>query len=134
MGKVHQENLSLLQDLIDLSKVDGEVSVIEMQFINSVAEFLNITQDELRKLNETPVNFSPKNYEAERIAQLYRLVLLMGIDRKYTKKEINFCKKMGLKLGLNPNSVNEVIKRAMESKDGSLPTEDLLRIFQKHHN
>lgn len=134
MDNNHQEKLSLLQDLINLSRADEEVSVEEMQFIKSVADFYDITAEQLRKLQDNPVPFSPKKYETERIVQLYRLILLMGIDKKYTRSELNFCKKMGLKLGLNPNSVNEIIKRAKKSEYGSLDTDEILNIFQKHHN
>ena len=37
MDNQHQEKLSLLQDLIALSKADNNVSFMETQFINSIA-------------------------------------------------------------------------------------------------
>ena len=130
----HNQKLSLLSDLIALSKVDNNVSFLEEHFIYSVAQQLNISAEELKHIHENPVAFQPQNIETERIIQFYRLVLLMKMDGEYHEKEIEFCKNTGLKMGLPPAALNEVIRRIMESEEGTLVPVEVIRIFQAHHN
>jgi len=70
--KNHQEKLSLLQDLIALSKVDGNASFIEENFIYSIATKLGISVIELNQLKNNPVDYTPENKETDRIVQFYR--------------------------------------------------------------
>jgi len=130
----HQEKLSLLQDLIALSKTDNNVSFMETQFINSVAMSMGISAEELQHIKDNPISFNPQNQEIERITQFYRLLLLMGVDADHHEQEVVFCKNLGLKMGLNPVAINEVIKRILASEKGMLPPNDVIEIFQTHHN
>ena len=134
MDNQHQEKLSLLQDLIALSKADNNVSFMETQFINSVALTMGISGAELQTLKDNPIAYNPQNKEIDRITQFYRLLLLMGIDSDHHEKEINFCKNTGLKMGLNPIAINEVVKRLLASEKGMLPPNDVIEIFQTFHN
>jgi hypothetical protein len=134
MDNQHQEKLSLLQDLIALSKADNNVSFMETQFINSIALSLGVSPDELKKIIETPIKYNPQDKEIDRIIQFYRLLLLMGVDTSHHEKEIAFCKNTGLKMGLNPIAINEVLKRILASEKGMLPPNEVIEIFQTHHN
>lgn len=134
MDNQHQEKLSLLQDLIALSKADNNVSFMEEQFINSVAMTMGISAEELQHIKDNPIAFNPQNKEIDRITQFYRLLLLMGVDSNHHEKEVEFCKNLGLKMGLNPIAINEVIKRILSSEKGMLPPQELISIFQAYHN
>lgn len=134
MDNQHQEKLSLLQDLIALSKADNNVSFMETQFINSVAMTMGISPSELQNLKDNPIAYNPPNPEIDRITQFYRLLLLMGVDSDHHEKEVEFCKNLGLKMGLNPIAINEVVKRLLASEKGMLPPNDVIEIFQTHHN
>ena len=134
MNSSHQEKLSLLQDLIALSKADDNVSFMETQFINSVAMTMDISAIELQNLKDNSIAFNPQNQEIERITQFYRLLLLMGVDSNHHEKEVEFCKNIGLKMGLNPIAINEVVNRILASKKGILPPNIVIEIFQTHHN
>lgn len=134
MDNQHQEKLSLLQDLITLSKADSNVSFMETQFINSVALSLGVSEDELQQLINNPVDYNPQNREIDRIIQFYRLLLLMGVDTNHHEKEVELCKNLGLKMGLNPAAINEVVKRILTSDKGMLSPNDIITIFQTHHN
>jgi len=46
----HQEKLSLLQDLIHLSRADDKVTYMEQNFIFTIANGLGINEVELQKL------------------------------------------------------------------------------------
>jgi uncharacterized tellurite resistance protein B-like protein len=134
MDNQHQEKLSLLQDLIALSKADNNVSFMETQFINSVALSLGVSGVELQQLINNPVDYNPQDREIDRIIQFYRLLLLMGVDTAHHEKEIAFCKNTGLKMGLNPIAINEVLKRILASEKGMLPPQEIISIFQTYHN
>ena len=134
MENQHQEKLSLLQDLIALSKADNNVSFMEAQFINSIALTMGISGAELQNLKDNPIKYNPQNKEIDRITQFYRLLLLMGVDTDHHEKEVEFCKNLGLKMGLNPIAINEVIKRILASEKGMLPPQELISIFQAYHN
>ena len=134
MDNQHQEKLSLLQDLIALSKADNNVSFMETQFISSIALGLGVSSDELKKIIESPIKYNPQDREIDRIIQFYRLLLLMSVDTDHHEKEVEFCKNLGLKMGLNPIAINEVIKRILASEKGMLPPQELISIFQTYHN
>ncbi|MBL4592576.1 MAG: hypothetical protein JKX68_02030 [Flavobacteriales bacterium] len=130
----HQEKLSLLQDLIALSKVDGNVSFMENNFIYTIALNLNISEIELNQLKNNPVDYSPENKETDRIIQFYRLLLLMSVDQVKEKEEIDFCKEAGLKMGLNPIAIDTTIQKILKSDTGMMSPNDVIKIFQPYHN
>jgi len=134
MDNKHHEKLSLLQDLIALSKTDSNVSFMETSFINSIAMGLGISGAELQQLKDNPIPYNPQNKEGDRIAHFYRLLLLMSVDTNHHEKEIEFCKNAGLKMGLTPAAINEVVKQLLASKTGMLAPNDLIEIFQTYHN
>ena len=134
MVNQHQEKLSLLQDLIVLSKADNNVSFMEAQFINSIVLGLGVSADELQKIIESPIKYDPQDREIDRIIQFYRLLLLMGVDTEHHKAEVDFCKQIGLKMGLNPIAIEEVIKRILASEKGMLPPNEIIGIFHTYHN
>ena len=129
-----KEKLSLLQELIALSKVDGEESFLEEDFIYTIASRLNVTTIELAELKNNPVDYHPENKETDRIVQFYRLLLLMGVDQINNEKEIEFCKEAGLKMGLNPYGINTTIERIIKSETGTMSPKDVIQIFQTYHN
>ncbi|MCB0402482.1 MAG: TerB family tellurite resistance protein [Flavobacteriales bacterium] len=134
MKEHHHEKLSLIQDMIALSQADGHVSFMEDHFILSIATKLGVSAQELQQLKENPVSFNPQEVEMDRITHFYRLLLLMGVDDEHHEEEIEFCKNTGLKMGLRPAAINEVIDRLLESENGMLPPDEIIRIFQAHHN
>jgi len=134
MSEQHQEKLSLLKDLIALSKIDGNTSFLETDFIHTIAKSLNISETELEQIENNPVNYNPANKEIDRIIQFYRLLLLMGIDQNRDKNEISFCKEAGLKMGLNPIAINTTLEKISHSETGMLSPEEVIKVFQVSHN
>lgn len=84
----------------------------------------------MESLKNNPVDYNPKNREIDRIIQFYRLLLLMGIDQNKDQKEVNLCKEMGL----NPIAINTSLERILNSKTGTLPPQEVIKIFQVNHN
>jgi len=134
MTNLHHEKLSLLQDLMGLSKADGKVTIEEMQFIADVASRFGVSDNELIELHNNPVDYNPQDRETDRFTQFYRLLLLTSVDANRDENEIEFCKNTGLKMGLNPNAINEVVKRIIASENGTLPVQELIEVFKTNHN
>ena len=134
MTEHHQEKLSLMQDLIQLSEVDNHVDFMEENFIITIANGLGISSEEVTQLKENPVSFNPQENEMDRITHFYRLLLLMGVDSEHHEKEIQFCKEVGLKMGLNPVAMREIIERIVASETHQLPPNEIIKIFKTHHN
>lgn len=130
----HDEKLSLLQDLIQLSKVDDEVTYMEQNFIFTIANGLGIDKIELQELLDNPIDFSPQKNEMDRITHFYRLLLMMGVDQVNHEKEQQFCKEVGLKMGLNPVAMREIIERIIASETGQLSPQEIIEIFKTYHN
>ncbi len=136
MDREYKEKLSHLKDLIQLSRVDGYESTIESNFIESVAERLGVSTGDLNNLKNgaIDIDFSPPKYEYQIIPQFHRIVLLMGIDRMIYKEEIQFCMDLGLKMGLNPSAVKEIVDKMIFYPNNIIPAEELESIFKKYYN
>jgi hypothetical protein len=130
----HEEKLSLLQDLISLSKVDDQVTYMEQNFIFTIANSLGIDKIEMEELLRNPIAFTPDKNEMNRITHFYRLILMMGVDSEYHQKEINFCKDAGLKMGLNPIAIKAIIERIITSETHQLSPQEIIEVFKTYHN
>jgi hypothetical protein len=136
MTREYQEKLSHINDLIQLSRVDGYESSIESCYIETVAIRIGVEKEDLERLknNEIVIPFSPPKFEYEIIPQFHRIVLLMGIDRLIYKEELNFCTDLGIKMGLNPNAVKEILDKMIYYPNNIIPADELESIFKKYYN
>lgn len=128
------ERLQLLSDLIDLARVDKELKDIEEDFLTTIAKRLSLTPEDYIEASNSN---RPGNYpqgEVERIIQFHRLVLLMNVDRETGEEELNFLKQVALRMGLNPMSVQKVLKVMNDYPNKVVPPEVLLAIFKENFN
>ena len=124
----------MISELIELSKSDGYVSDQEIGFIHQIGNMMGLANEEILALFKTPVAFNPPDEHFDRIVQFQRMVLLMNVDKETHVNEMNHLKMMGLKLGLNPSAVDEVLKRMVDYPNNMIPPDDLLKIYRKHMN
>lgn len=129
-----EEKLSLLAELIKLSKCDKKTKEEEYAFLLVIAEQLGIKKNEFDKIFNEFINFKSPKLESDRILQFQRLVLLMNIDNEIKKEELDFIHDLGIKMGLNPLATNQVLKEMYKYPNKLIPPEDLIKIFKKHHN
>lgn len=129
-----KEKLSLLTELIKISRADGEVRADEYEFLLLVAKQLNVEKAEFDKLYSDYVDFTPPPLEFERILQFHRLVMLANIDMHLDSKEKELLRKAGLKLGLNPVAVDNLLREMRKSETRMISPERLIEIFQVYHN
>jgi len=134
MDKRYNEKLSLIRELINLSKIDNKLVDLEMNFIKLLAMKLGIsTKDFALAMNED-IPFTPSENEFERIYFFQSIVMLMCIDQNIEEEEVVFCKRMGLKFGLNPAAVDTVLEKMIENPRKPIPTKELIKIYQLYHS
>jgi hypothetical protein len=130
----NSEKLSLLTQLIKMARVDQEIREDEFQFLSAIAAQIGVSSAEFEKLFEEYIDFQPPIFEFDRIVQLHRLVLLMNVDKEIDEKEILYIKSLGIKLGLNPLAVAEVLDTMTNYPNNLIPPEKLISIFRTFHN
>lgn len=134
MEREYQEKLSLLSELIKLARVDEEVKAIEYQFLEAIALQLDVKQDDFAALFERYIRFTPPRLEGERILQFQRLVLLMHIDLEVHPAQLQLIRELGIRMGLAPAATNEVLRFMDQYPNKVVPAEQLIQLFQVHHN
>ena len=136
MDPHYQEKLSHINDLIKLSKVDGEESHMELNFINSVAARLGIEKNEVLKIKEGKISiaYSPPKKESKVIEQFHRLIILIGIDKLIYKEEVSFCVELGIRMGLNYNAITEVLRKTLRNPAYIMHLDEMESIFKKYSN
>ena len=127
-------NKSLLAELIKVAQADNDVRDIEFQFLLTIAAQLGVTVDDFKILFEQYIKFMPPKLEADRIVQFHRLVLLMNVDLETSHLEINYIKEAGIRMGLNPLAIEQVLNEMNSFPNKIIPPERLLEIFQLYHN
>ena len=130
----YEEKLSILSEMISLARADKEVIEAEFEFLWGVAEQLGVHREDFESLFDSPVpNIIPKTL-LDRIIQFHRLVLLMNVDREQTFKEIDKLHNIGLRLGLPPSAIDQVLVMMHQYPDNIIPPETLINIFKAHYN
>jgi hypothetical protein len=136
MDNLYQEKISHLNDLIKLSRVDGQESVNEVHFINSVADRMGISREDLKKIREKndSIIFTPPKDMYQIMMQYHRIIILMGIDRIISDSEMDFCIDIGIKMNLKPEAIREILELAVESPRHIVPIDEIEKIFFRYYN
>ncbi|WP_452599983.1 TerB family tellurite resistance protein [Pontimicrobium sp. MEBiC01747] len=128
------EKLSLLSEMIALSKHDVEEKRAEYNFLKIVAEQLEVPLKDFNYLVENPINYKHLNAHSERILQFHRLVVLMTVDKENTQKQLVKLYNFGLRMGLNHESITRVLHLMEEFPAHIVPTDLLIDIFKVQYN
>lgn len=125
---------SLLSDLIFLAKADGKVDVSEHDFIHRIGKRMGLDFDTIEALFETPEPSVPLFTELERITHFHKLLLVMNVDRETHEKEVVALKNFGLRMGIRPGAIDQILERMHAHEDNLIPADELIRIFQTYYN
>ncbi len=130
----YEEKLSILSEMIAFARVDHSMKRSEYEFLLKVASNLGVdkeTFDGLLKHRSPKINLKT---QAERIVQFHRLLLLMNVDREQHKSEVNTLYNIGLKMGLPPVAIGQVLEVMHRYPDNVIPPNVLIDIFKAHYN
>lgn len=130
----YQEKIGLIQEMIGFALVDGELHDREYDFIEMVAQELEIDKETLQKLFDKRVEKVVIKDEFNRICQFYRLALLMHSDGVLHKREQIKINEIGINMGLNPFAMKRVLKLMETSPNRMVDGDTLLSVFSEQHN
>ncbi len=125
----YAEKMSMMAELVKLARADEEVRTEEIQFLSAIAIDLGITDADLQTLVNRHIEFVVPRDDANRILQFQRLVLLLFVDFKISEKEVIALKTVGMKLGLSPDAIDNVLKEMDQNGGKALDIEELKGIF-----
>ncbi len=129
-----EEKISLLSEMIAFAIVDGELHDNEYDFLLLISIELGIDKPTFLDLFRKRDEFVAVKDEFHRILHFYRLALLMHIDGVLHEKEFVFLNEIGIKMGLNPNSMNKILKMMEESPNRLIKPEVIITAFQDQYN
>ena len=129
-----QEKLDILSQMIAFARIDYSLKVSEYDFLVRVAANLGIDKDSFDSLLKKKTTKPILRSQAERIVQFHRLVLLMNIDQEQHEKEIHTLHNIGLKMGLPPSAVTQVLQVMHQYPNKVIPPDVLIKIFKAHYN
>ena len=128
------EKLSLLSELIAFAQVDESIKSIEYKFLRSIAQQLDISDEDFNYLFEHPVTYVNLKSHSERIVQFHRLVLLMNLGNTISEKQLIKIHNFGLRMGLSHESINRVLDLMDSFPDKIVPPDFLIDIFKVQYN
>ena len=129
-----KENLSILSEMIAFARVDNTLKQSEYDFLFNVAQSLEVSKKEFDGLFQREVEHIIPKSQAEVLVQFNRLILLMNIDDENNLKEIERLHDIGLRMGLPPSAIEQVLSIMHEYPNKIVPPEIIINIFKAHYN
>lgn len=132
--KEKNERNSLLKELIKMAQSDNEMREIEFEFLLAISQQMGVSKEDFKKLFEEYIEFHPPKMEHDRIVQFQRLVLMMNVDLDMDQEEFDYVRQLGLRMGLHPDAINEVLRVMHDYPNKMVPVDKLISIFKTYHN
>ncbi|MFT5753468.1 MAG: putative tellurite resistance protein B-like protein [Flavobacterium sp.] len=132
--ETYQEKISLLQEMIAFAFVDGQLHDREYDFIEMIAEELEIDKQTMLKLYDKKEQKLIIKDEISRICQFYRLALLMHVDGVLHEKENKKINEIGINMGLNPYAMKRVLHLMKKSPTRMIDGDVLMAAFHEQLN
>ncbi|NNM23017.1 MAG: TerB family tellurite resistance protein [Flavobacteriaceae bacterium] len=130
----NERKRALISDLILLAKADEKLTGSELDFIYRLANRMQVTPEEVDQLMGDPLPSKPIFSELERITHFHKLVLLMNVDRETHPKEVSMIRNFGLKMGIRPGAIDQILQTMENYEDKVIPAQKLIEIFQTYYN
>ena len=128
----YQQKLSHLKALYHLACIDNVLGKEEATYIINVAERLGIDPEELVDFDGTEPDLVLPDKQYKLYAVFHRLVMVIMIDNVANEMERKYCFDLGIKMGLHPNAVIEVITYVVAEGPLRADPSEILAIFRKY--
>ena len=132
--ETYQEKISLLQEMIAFALVDGQLHDREYDFIEMIAQELEVDKVTMLKLYNKKEQKKVVKDEFSRNCQFYRLALLMHVDGVLHENENKKINEIGINMGLNPYAMKRVLHLMKKSPSRMIDEDVLLAAFQEQLN
>lgn len=125
------QKISHLNALYHLASVDNDISEVELVYIRKVAERLGVilSKDTL-KSNEPELDLPNREYKVYGL--FHRLALILMLDNHASDAEKHFCFNLGIRMGLHPNAVGEIIDFVSVHGASRTTPKEVMTIFRKY--
>ncbi|HDZ05589.1 hypothetical protein LCGC14_0067070 [marine sediment metagenome] len=130
----NKEKLSILSEMISFAKIDNKIKESEYDFLFSVAQHLEVSKKTFDSLFNTDVEHVIPKSQSDRLVQFNRLVLLMNVDENQEPNEVKRIYDIGLKMGLPPGAIQQVLTIMHKYPNKVVPPNMLIAIFKAHYN
>lgn len=131
---MNKDSQALISDLIILANADNKVTNSEYDFIMRIAKRMHVSAEAVDALFKSPLPSKTDFTEIERITHFYKLVLLMNVDRETHSNEVYVIKDFGLKMGIRPGAIDQVLLEMEKHEDKIIPPQQLIEIFRAYYN
>jgi hypothetical protein len=128
----HQQKISHLKVLYHLACADEVLTEIEAVFIRNVAAHLGIGDDELSNFHPSEPTLELPDREYKIYSLFHRLAIIVMIDNELNQKERQYCFNLGVKMGLQPNAVGEIIDFVSSKGTFDASPAEVMGIFKKY--
>ncbi len=125
---------AMVSDLIVIALADDKITETEYDLIYQLAKRMDISEDEVDQLFKNPIPSKPIFNELDRISHFYKLVLLMNVDMETHEKEIVEVRNFGLKMGIRPGVIDQILIRMDDFENKIIPSDELIKIFRTYYN
>lgn len=130
----YEEKLSILSEMIAFARVDEQMKQSEYLFLKGVARLLKVDEPTFNHLLRNKAEPKKLKNQAERLVQFHRLLLLMSVDQEQHRLEIHELHNIGLRMGLPPSAIDQVLEVMHQYPDNAIPPDVLISIFKAHYN
>lgn len=121
----------ILTDLIDLAKADGMVNFSEMTYLLWVSQKLGVGQQELQSLmNRQRSDFDMISPD-QRLEQFHRLLNMMYVDTQIETSEVEKCRELGYKMGLERSKVDHLLTKVEENPELITDLDEVKKHFER---
>jgi DnaJ-domain-containing protein 1 len=129
----HEQKISHLKALYHLALSDGILSKSETVYIRIVADALGVSIKELDNYDGAEQDLILPDREYKMYSLFHRYAIMIMVDDLVHEKEERNCFNLGIKMGLHPNAIEEIINHVMMKSSNSSPQE-IIAIFRKYMN
>lgn len=128
------QKISHLKSLYHLACADKDISKVETIYIRNVAERFGIDFNELESFSESEPELDLPNREYKVYTLFHRLAIIIMVDNELDPAERHYCQNLGIKMGLHPNAVTEIIDLIGEVGPMKVMPSQVMAIFKKYLN
>lgn len=129
-------NRSIIALMIQMSQADAFSAPIEEDYIRGIAKELGIHNSELQVILAHPdrYTFEAPPKEQDRMTILYYLLFTMRVDGDIDEREVNYLHDVGLKLGVQPALIGDMVNVMRKYAKEDIPPNVLIDQIKKYLN
>jgi uncharacterized tellurite resistance protein B-like protein len=128
-----EQKISHLRALYHLALSDGILSKAETVYIKIVAEGLSIPVEVLEQFDGEEPELILPDHEYKLFSLFHRLALVIMVDGTVHEEEERMCFDLGIKMGLHPNAIGDIISHVKSESSHASPAE-IIAIFKRYLN